>query len=84
MKDEYDLRKGVRGPVFRPQPGTTRITLRLDEEILDWFRRRVHEAGGGNYQRLINHALHDHISRNGQTLEELLRRIVSEEVSRAR
>lgn len=83
-KDEYDLTNDGRGPVIPSRPGTTRVTLRLDEEVLDWFRRRVPAAGGGDYQRLIDNALRDHISRNGQTLEELLRRIVREELSRAR
>ena len=83
MKDEYDLTNGVRGPVIPPRAGTTRVTLRLDEEVLDWFRQRVYTSGGGDYQRLINNALRDHISRNGQTLEELLRQIVREELSRA-
>ena len=37
--------------------GKTRITIRLDDEVLDWFRARVEAAGGGNYQTLINDTL---------------------------
>jgi uncharacterized protein (DUF4415 family) len=81
MKDEYDLSNAVRGAVFPTPPGKTRITIRLDDEILDWFRAQVHAAGGGNYQTLINDALRDHIERH--SLEELLRRVVREELSRA-
>ncbi|HEX6746849.1 MAG TPA: BrnA antitoxin family protein [Longimicrobium sp.] len=81
MKDEYDLSKGVRGAVFPTAPGKTRITIRLDDEVLDWFRDQVNRAGGGNYQTLINNALREHIERH--SLEELLRRVVREELSRA-
>ncbi len=56
-KKEYDFSKGRRGAVVTPARGKSRITIRLDDEILNWFRREVHKAGGGNYQTLINHAL---------------------------
>ncbi|HEX8904471.1 MAG TPA: BrnA antitoxin family protein [Longimicrobiaceae bacterium] len=81
MKDEYDFSRGRRGALDPTPPGKTRITIRLDDEVLDWFRGRVEQAGGGNYQTLINQALREHIDR--QTLEELLRRVVREELSRA-
>jgi hypothetical protein len=83
MKDEYDLSRGVRGAVIATPPGKTRITIRLDEEVLDWFRAKVHAAGGGNYQTLINDALHEHIARQQEPLEQMLRRIVREELDRA-
>lgn len=59
----------------------TRVTLRLDDEVLDWFHEQVHTACGGDYQRLINAALRDHISR-GETLEQMLRRVLREELHR--
>jgi len=59
-----------------------RITIRLDDEILNWFRREVHKAGGGNYQTLINHALREHIKKRPESLEEVVRRVVREEVRR--
>jgi uncharacterized protein (DUF4415 family) len=62
-KREYDLRGGKRGPVLSIPKGKTRITIRLDDDILDWFRRQVDEAGGGNCQTLINEALRQHIRR---------------------
>ncbi len=65
MKREYDFGKGKRGPLMAPEPGKTRITIRLDNEVLDHFRRQVHEMGGGNYQTLINDALREHIRRGG-------------------
>lgn len=63
MKAEYDLSKGVRGAVVPPRPGTTLVGVRLDDEVLDWFREQVNRAGGGNYQRLINAALREQIAR---------------------
>jgi uncharacterized protein (DUF4415 family) len=80
MKDEYDFSGGRRGALDPTPPGKTRITIRLDDEVLEWFRRQVEQAGGGNYQTSINQALREHIDR--QTLEELLRRVVREELSR--
>ncbi len=78
MKDEYDFSRGKRGAVEPLPAGKTRITIRLDNDIIEWFRSRVEEAGGGNYQTAINQALRDYIER--QSLEELLRRIVREEL----
>ena len=82
MKREYDFSKGKRGPVIPPAPGKTRITIRLGNEILDHFRKRVHEMGGGNYQTLINDALREHIRRGG--IEAAVRRAVREELRDAR
>ena len=78
MKREYDFSKGKRGPVVPPEPGKTRITIRLDNEILDHFRKRVHEMGGGNYQTLINDALREYV--RGVRLEKVVRQVVREEV----
>jgi len=81
MKREYDFSKGKRGAVVPAEPGKTRITIRLDNEILDHFRKRVHEMGGGNYQSLINDALREHIRRGG--IEAAVRRAVREELREA-
>jgi len=81
MKREYDFSRGKRGAVIPPEPGKTRITIRLDNEILDHFRNRVHEMGGGNYQTLINDALREHIGREG--IEKAVRRAVREELREA-
>lgn len=54
MKKEYDFSRGKRGAVLKAPPGKTRITIRIDDDILRWFRRQVHAAGGGNYQTLIS------------------------------
>ena len=84
MKRAYDFRKGKRGPVVKESTDKTRITIRIDKDVLDWFRSRVHEAGGGSYQTLINRALRDYIHSASQPLEETLRRVLREELPRLR
>lgn len=83
MRREYDFSKAKRGPVMPVPKGKTRITIRLDEDVITWFRTRVEKAGGGNYQSLINDALRQHIAHAREPLEETLRRVVREEIRRA-
>ncbi len=80
MKREYDFRGGRRGAVLKASPGKTRITIRLDNDVLEWFKAKAHEAGGGNYQSLINAALVEHIRAERESLEETLRRVLREEL----
>jgi uncharacterized protein (DUF4415 family) len=80
MKKEYDFSKGKRGALVPAPKGKTRITIRIDDDILDWFRSAVEAAGGGNYQTLINQALREYVNQQQQPLEELLRRVVREEL----
>ncbi len=80
MKDHYDFGKARRGPVIPPQPGKTRITIRIDNDILDWFRNKVDADGGGNYQTMINDALRQYIHNHDGVLEAMLRRVVREEL----
>ncbi len=84
MRESYDFSRGKRGAVVRPAPGKTRITIRLDTEVLDWFRDRVENAGGGSYQAMINQALRDHIRRSDEKLEATLRRVIREELAARR
>lgn len=68
MRKEYDFSnaKLVVPPI---DPRKTRITIRIDTKVLNWFRQRVHEAGGGNYQTMINEALKSYIeSDNSKTI----------------
>jgi uncharacterized protein (DUF4415 family) len=81
MKAEYDFSKAKRGALVPASPGKTRITIRLDNELIDWFRSRVNEAGGGNYQTLINDALKAYVTQ--QALESTLRKLIREELRRA-
>jgi uncharacterized protein (DUF4415 family) len=83
MKREYDFSKARRGPVIPVPKEKIRVTIRLDEDIIAWFRAQVEAAGGGNYQALINDALRQHIGRIREPLEETLRRVIREEMKRA-
>ena len=47
MKKNYEFKPGKRGAVVPTGKGKTRITIRLDDQVLDWFRARVEAAGGG-------------------------------------
>jgi hypothetical protein len=80
MKKEYDFRKGKRGAVVKTPPGKTRITIRIDDDVIAWFREQVHQAGGGSYQALMNNALREHMVSRQEPLEETLRRVLREEL----
>ncbi len=82
-RSEYDFSGAKRGPVIPVPKGKTRITIRLDDDILDWFREQVDRAGGGNYQSLINEALRQHVLRAKEPLESTLRRVIREELRHA-
>jgi len=60
------------------------ITIRLDNEVLDCFKKQVHEAGGGNYQTLINAALREYITPRTERLQMVIRRVIREELKRNR
>ncbi len=81
MKKRYDFSKGKRGAVDPAPSGKTRITIRPDDEVLDRFRARAHEAGGGSYQTMINRALRSHIEARREALEDTLRRVLKEELA---
>jgi uncharacterized protein (DUF4415 family) len=61
MVTEYDFSQGKRGAIAPTPPGKTRITIRLDDDVLAWFREQAHRAGGENYQTSINDALREYI-----------------------
>ena len=76
---DIDFTHAKLGPVIPPEPGKTKISIRIDNRVLDHFRQIVEEAGGGNYQTLINDALVEYIQR--QTTLEAVRQVVREELS---
>lgn len=79
MRKEYDFSKGRRGAVTPADSGKTRITIRLDNDILEYFRAKVDEQGGGNYQTMINRILKEHI-RQDKPLKDIIREAVREEI----
>ncbi len=82
MKKEYDFSRGRRGAVLKAPPGKTRITIRIDNDVLQWFRKQVHAAGGGNYQTLINNALREYMNSSDDRLADTVRSVVREELAR--
>lgn len=80
MKAKYDFSAGKRGAVLRPSSGKVRITIRLDRDIINWFKSKVEEQGGGNYQTMLNEALRAYTQHEDQSLEDVLRRVVREEL----
>ena len=82
MEETYDFSQGKRGAIDPVPSGKTRITIRLDDDILAWFREQVHLSGGGNYQTLINDALRQNMLQQREPLEATLRRVLREELNR--
>lgn len=82
MKKEYDFSNARRGAVVAPAPGKTRITIRLDDDVIAWFKDIVEKSGGGNYQTLINNALKEYIGQQKEPLEKVIRRVLREELKR--
>jgi uncharacterized protein (DUF4415 family) len=87
MKQQYNFSHGKRGRILPPEPeprGKTRITIRLDEDIVDSFLKEAEASGGSiGYQTLINNALRQHIEGKAPKLEDTLRRILREEIRAA-
>jgi uncharacterized protein (DUF4415 family) len=71
--------RAKRGPVVKPEPDKTKISIRLDNAVLEYFRNLVDKAGGGNYQTLINNALLEHVHRRS-TLDAV-RQVLREELA---
>lgn len=89
MRAEYDFSKATRGPVLRTAAGKTRITIRIDDDVLEWFRAQVRAAGGGSYQTLMNTALRGHIEsqatpreKEREALAETIRPMLREELAK--
>ncbi len=80
MLEEYDFSQAKRGPVVSTGLKKERITIRIDADILNWFRDYVNSRGGGSYQALMNQALREYVEGRDKDWEALLRRIVREEL----
>ena len=79
-----DFSKGKRGAIVKADPNKTRITIRLDGDIIEYFKKQVHDAGGGNYQTLMNDALRHFIQSEIEPLEDMLRKVIREELKLAK
>ena len=79
---DFDFSRAKRGAVVKAAPGKTKISIRLDKSILDYFRRVVDESGGGSYQTLMNDALLAYIQQ--RSVLDAVRQVVREELSPSR
>lgn len=79
---EIDFSKAKRGPVIPPEPGKTKISIRLDNSVIEYFRAQVERAGAGNYQTLINDALTAYIQQ--RSVIDVVRQVVREELAAPR
>ena len=75
---DIDFSRAKRGAVVQPEPGKTKISIRLDNAVIEHFRNLVDKAGGGNYQTLINDALLEHVHRRSTV--DIVRQVVREEL----
>lgn len=83
ISDEYDFSHGKRGAVI-PHRGKTRITIWLDNKVLDWFKADAEKQGRG-YQTALNEVLRNHILKKNtepQSLQSIIRKTVREELKR--
>jgi uncharacterized protein (DUF4415 family) len=60
IPEQRDWRGARRGAFFRPVK--QQITLRLDADLIEWFRRRP--GGGEGYQTAISRALREYVARH--------------------
>ena len=76
---DIDFSQARRGAVTPAAPGKTKISIRLDTAVIDYFRDQVEAAGGGNYQTLINDALVAYIQQ--RAMLDAVRQVVREELA---
>lgn len=76
---DIDFSGAKLGPVIKPEPGKSKISIRLDNRVIDHFRSIVEQAGGGNYQTLINDALVAYIDQ--RSVIDAVRQVVREELA---
>ena len=76
---DIDFSKGKRGAVIPAEPGKTKISIRIDNSVIEYFRGQVERAGGGNYQTQMNDALVAFIQQ--RSVIDAVRQVVREELS---
>jgi uncharacterized protein (DUF4415 family) len=74
-----DFTRAKRVAIVPLESGKTKISIRLDNAILEYFRSLGEKGGGGNYQTLINEALIEHI--HMRSTLEVLRLAIREELA---
>jgi uncharacterized protein (DUF4415 family) len=79
---DIDFSKARRGPIVPVEPGKTKISIRIDNAVIDYFRAQVERAGAGNYQTLMNDALLGFIQQ--RSVIDAVRQVIREELSSPR
>ena len=79
---DVDFSRAKRGAVIKAEPGKTKISIRLDNRVVEHFRELVEEAGSGNYQTLINETLRRGLQADTAKAElrEAIREVIREEI----
>lgn len=83
MKANYDFSHARRGAVLPATGNKVRITIRLDRDLVEWFKQQADAQGGGNYQTMLNDALRAYTEQQTEPLENILRKVVREELKKA-
>ena len=79
MKQEYNFSKGKRGAIIKPK-GKTRITIYIDNYVLEEFRNLADKSGHG-YQTIMNQVLREYLDKSDKPLDKYtLRRVIGEEL----
>lgn len=76
---DIDFAGARRGAVVPAEPGKTKISIRIDNAVIDHFRSQVEQAGAGNYQTLMNDALLAFIQQ--RSVIDVVRQVVREEMA---
>jgi uncharacterized protein (DUF4415 family) len=76
---DIDFSSAKRGPVVPLEPGKTKISIRIDNAVIDYFRAQVERACAGNYQTLMNDALVAFIQQ--RSVIDAVRQVVREELA---
>ncbi len=76
---DIDFSGAKRGPVIAPEPGKTKLSIRIDNTVIEYFKSQVERAGSGNYQTLMNDALAAYIQQ--RSVIDAVRQVVREELA---
>ena len=79
---DIEFSSATRGAVIPADPGKTKISIRIDNHVLDYFRAQVERMGAGNYQTLMNDALVAFVHQ--QSILDVVRQVVREELAAPR
>ncbi|MBM4384304.1 MAG: hypothetical protein FJ091_13190 [Deltaproteobacteria bacterium] len=77
MRPKRDWKNAFRGPMYLPPRNTKQIRITIDDDVLEWFGKRVDENSGGNYDDLLRHALREYAENHPDGLTEEMRAVLN-------